>query len=789
MNLPIVSANHKELNAAAMTKSDRAKAPKSKKAGASKLTRTALPSRQEILDFLKTGDGDTARREIARAFDVKGDARADLRRLLKKMEEEGHIDRKGPKHFAQAGVLPPVAPIDVMSIDEDGDLVCMPAGWLGDGEPPYIRLSARIAAKQKPPPGVGDRLLARLKPAGDSGYDADIIRAIGKGAHRFLVVYRSNKYGGVGEPVERRVRNNFIIERGDEAGAKDGDLVWIEAKPIRGNAPNKARVREIAGHIDAPNVFSLIALANRDIPVEFPAALMAEAEKAEQPNLGNRTDLRETPLITIDPEDARDHDDAVFATPDDNPDNAGGFKVIVAIADVSYFVRPDNALDREALKRGNSIYLPDRVVPMLPERLSNNLCSLREGEDRPCIAVELTLDAEGRKLGHRFVRALMRSAAKLSYTETQAIIDDAQAPSPVCDVVRHLYAAYQARLKERQKRAPLDLDLPERRIILDANGKVKRIEIRERFDAHRLVEEFMILANVAATETLEKARIPRIYRVHDTPDTEKLDTVRNYLNDLGYTLVKGGSIRPGNFNQILKLAEARDEKEMVSEVVLRAQRQAVYATENLGHFGLNLGRYAHFTSPIRRYADLTVHRALVKACNLGEGGQTEKEALSLTDTASQISDYERRAIGAERESTDRYLASYLSGRIGVEFEGRIRGVTRFGLFVSLDETGADGFIPMRTLGFEYFRFEESLHAVIGDTTGGVYRLGQAVTVRLAEATPLTGGLRFEMVSDAIPANKAGISGAKKRQPFKSTTKKRKGARKGGAGKKATRSRR
>jgi ribonuclease R len=257
----------------------------------------------------------------------------------------------------------------------------------------------------------------------------------------------------------------------------------------------------------------------------------------------------------------------------------------------------------------------------------------------------------------------------------------------------------------------------------------------------------MILANIAAAETLEERRVARIYRVHDVPDAEKLGALREYLADLGYSLAAAGSVRPASFNQILKTAEARGEKEMISEVVLRAQKQAIYATDNVGHFGLNIPRYAHFTSPIRRYADLTVHRALVRAMRLGPGGQTDAEAARLPAIAAKISDFERRAMAAERESADRYLASYHSTRVGAEFAGRIRGVTRFGLFVALDETGADGFIPIAALGAERFRFVEAGHSLIGERTGGVYRLGQPVRVRLSSAAPLTGGLRFEMVSD------------------------------------------
>ena len=732
-----------------------------------------LPAKAELLEFLKTAESKITRREIARAFGVTGDARADLRRLLKELEEEGEIGRSG-KRIAHLGALPPVAAVDVMSVDEDGDLLCLPANWLGETEPPMIRLPARRAARLKPPPGVGDRLLARLKDAGDEGYEAEIIKAIGKGAHRFLAVFRKTDHGGIAQPVERRVRNNFAIAHGDEGKAEDGDLVWVETRDAQGRGPptakavnekparaggrvsalrafarGGARVRDIAGHIDARGAYSLIALANHGVPIELPREAVAEAEAAELPPLGERLDLRGIPLLTIDPEDARDHDDAVWAAPDEDKANEGGYTVIVAIADVGHFVEPGSALDREALRRGNSVYLPDRVVPMLPERLSNNLCSLRVGEDRPCLAVEMKLSKEGRKLSHRFMRAMMRSAAKLSYGEAQKIIDGGAAARSVGETVGHLHAAFKARWRERGHRAPLDLEMAERKLILDEDGAVLRVEKRERLDAHRLIEEFMILANIVAAETLEQKKVARIYRVHDVPDPEKLAALREYLESLGYSLAASGAVRPANFNQILKLAEARGEKEMISEVVLRAQRQAVYATDNLGHFGLNIPRYAHFTSPIRRYADLTVHRALVTACRLGSGGQMQEEAALLSEIAEKISNFERRAVAAERESTDRYLASYLAARIGAEFDGRIRGVTRFGLFIMLDETGADGFAPIRSLGFERFRFEEKRHALVGETTGGVYRLGQKVRVALVEAVPLTGGLRFDMISDPI----------------------------------------
>jgi ribonuclease R len=709
--------------------------------------RRRFPTRQSVADFIRDFDGAPTRRDIAKAFGVRGDDRARLRRMLSELEEEGGAAGAAGKKVRLADALPPVLPIDVMSVEDD-DLLCLPAGWEGETEPPMIRIAAAEARRAKPAPGIGDRLLARLTPAGDAGYEAKIIRPIGRGAHRFLAVFRQTKSGGIAEPVERRARNSFSVERAEAKGAKEGDLVWIEAEPRVRGGRGRARVRAIAGHVEDKNAYSLIALAAHDVPVELPEEAIAAAERAHPPSLAGRVDLRALPFVTIDPEDAKDHDDAVFAEPDPDPANPGGWRILVAIADVSWFVRSGSPLDREALRRGNSVYLPDRVVPMLPERLSNDLCSLRADEDRPCLVADIVIDCNGRKRRQRFLRAMMRSHARLSYAEAQQIIGDETVEGPAADAVRRLYAAFRTRWRERSKRAPLDLDLPERKIILDEDGAVARIVKRARYDAHRLIEEFMILANVAAAETLEQRKTPQIYRVHDAPDPEKLDSARAYLEELDYSLAKG-AVRPSQLNQILKIAEERGQQEMISDVILRAQKQAVYAADNLGHFGLNLARYSHFTSPIRRYADLVIHRALVAALRLGEGGQTADEAKRLPKIAEHISDMERRAIAVEREAADRYLAAYLEDRLGEEFDARIRGVTRFGVFVMLDETGGDGFVPIRAIGGERFEFVEDKHALVGAATGGVFRLGQAVKVRLVEAAPLRGGLTFEMISDPV----------------------------------------
>jgi ribonuclease R len=508
-------------------------------------------------------------------------------------------------------------------------------------------------------------------------------------------------------------------------------------------------VVETLGNPQDQRQISLIAVHAHGIPDEFPSAVLAEVATLDAPKLAGRTDLRALDLLTIDPVDARDHDDAVHAAPDTDPGNAGGWIVHVAIADVAHYVRSGTQLDREAQMRGNSVYFPDRVVPMLPEKISNDLCSLKEGEERPCLVARMVFDRHGNKKRHTFLRAMMRSAAKLSYEEAQAAIDGrptAKAEPLLERALKPLWAAYAALAAARDRREPLDLDLPERKILIDKNGRVERIVTPDRLAAHRLIEEFMIQANVAAAEALEAKRAPVIYRVHDAPSKEKLLALRDFLEGLELKLPGSETLRSGDFNKLLQHAKKLPVVDLVNEVVLRSQSQAVYAPENIGHFGLNLQRYAHFTSPIRRYADLVVHRSLIRALGLGAGGIADDEAARLKDIAQAISDTERRAMAAERETADRLIAGYLADRVGAEFSARISGVTRSGLFVRLSDTGADGFVPAATIGDDYFRHDEGARALIGDRTGETYRLGDDVRVRLVEAIPMAGALRFEMLS-------------------------------------------
>ncbi len=708
---------------------------------------TPVLTREAVLRFVAEHPDRAAKRDIAKAFDVKGDDRVLLKDILADLQAEGAL-AGNRRAFSRPGALPPVTVLAIRRRDDDGGLLAEPAKWDDDADRPVFRV---IQSDRSATAGVGDSILAKLDPEAEGGPTATVIRVLDRKQTVALGVFRSS-HGGGGriEPVERRA-SEYAIGPGDSGGARNGDLVEIEPFD-RGRAGlPRARVVRIVGSLDSERAISTIALHAHSIPHVFPRAVLAEAEAApDRVSVSAHEDWRALPLVTIDPADAKDHDDAVHAAPDDDPANPGGMVLTVAIADVSWYVRPGSKLDVEARLRGNSVYFPDRVVPMLPERISNDLCSLRPDVDRPALAVRMVLAANGEKRRHSFHRVLMRSHAKLAYADAQGAIDGA--PSPVSDAVRDgmlrpLWDAYALLKRARSDRQPLDLDLPEKKIVLDADGRVERVVVPDRLDAHRLIEEFMILANVAAAEALEAKRQALIYRVHDAPSLAKLESLRDFLRTLDISLAKAGTLRPSHFNGILAQVRAGEHENLVNEIVLRTQSQAVYSPDNLGHFGLNLMRYAHFTSPIRRYADLIVHRALVSALGLGDGGLTKAEEAELADTAEIISKAERRAMAAERETIDRLIAHHLAGRIGESFAGRITGVTKSGLFVALPVFGADGFIPVSTLGAEFFAFDEVAHSLVGSRSGAGYRLGDLVEVRLVEAIPLAGSMRFEMLSE------------------------------------------
>jgi ribonuclease R len=715
-----------------------------------------LPSRDDILAAMAEAPSLDGKRDLAKRFGIKGDMRTPFKVLLKEMEADGFIARTH-KSIRRTATLPAVTALDIPSDADPDNLHAFPASWNEDeGEPPRVTVitppNARVVA------GPGDRILARID-AGDGPlpvYTARAMKILDKPRRGQIGIVRKDEEGARLVPIDRK-QKEMRIDLGDLGKAGDGDLVEVDVKMTGRLMIPKARVVAVIGNPETERAVSLIAIHNLDIPYRFPAAVLKEAEDAGEVTLKGREDWRNVPLITIDPADAKDHDDAVYAESDGDPKNAGGFLVYVAIADVAAYVQPGTALDREAYLRGNSVYFPDRVVPMLPERISNDLCSLKAGVNRPALAVRMVIGADGRKKSHSFHRVMFRSAAKLSYVEAQAAIDGQpnDTTGPILDtILKPLWAAYGIMSKARDRRGPLDLDLPERKILLDDKGLVANVWVPPRLDAHRLIEEMMIAANVAAAEELEKHRTPLIYRVHDVPSREKLSALREFLGSLDLPFGKSEAVRPADFNRVLDKARADGKIQQVSEMVLRSQAQAEYSAENYGHFGLNLDRYAHFTSPIRRYADLIVHRALITALGFGKDGLSESELGKLPPIAQHISSTERRAMIAERETVDRLLAQFLATKIGASFQGKIAGVTKSGLFVRLLETGA-----------EFYQYVAEQQAMIGQTTGERFGLGDIVTVKLVEAAPVAGALRFEMLSDG-PRVKLGAGTRGTKRPYR-----------------------
>jgi len=691
---------------------------------------SVLPSRESLKKFIAEAQQTLGVREIARAFGVAPDDRKALRGLMRSLEGDGLVERAGRKRFTEAGRLPETAVVEVTGIDRDGEALARPVVWDSPGRPPIIFMAAEQRGQAALAPGA--RVLARLKQIGPDKYEGRTLKRLAEKTGTIVGVFHAHPQGGRIEPTDRRQKSEWTVPLGETMGALEDEIVRAEPLPgAKFMGPKPARITERLGLVSDARSVSLIAIATHGIPMDFPESAIKEAEKAKGTPLAKRTDLREIPLITIDGADARDFDDAVFAEP-----SAHGYRLIVAIADVAHYVKPGSALDKSARERGNSCYFPDRVVPMLPEALSNGWCSLKPHEDRGCLFVEMHIDVHGRKQSHAFGRGLMRSAARKTYEQVQAEFEDDPRNHA------HLYAAFTALKSAREARGTLDLDLPERKVELGEDGRVKNIAPRPRLDSHRLIEEFMILANVCAAEELEKRALPCMYRVHAPPSAEKLDNLRSFLRTLDISLQPGDQLHPRDLDRVLKSVAGTPQAALVNETVLRSQSQAEYSPENIGHFGLALSKYAHFTSPIRRYADLLVHRALITGLKLGKDGLSDEDIARFEDTAQVITATERRATLAERDSTDRYLALYLQHRVGEIFSARISGVTKFGLFVTLPESGASGFLSMASLPDDFWIHDEASQSLIGRKTRKTYQLAQGVEVRLMEARPVTGGLLF-----------------------------------------------
>ncbi len=715
-----------------------------------------LPTRQQILDFITTSDTAAGKREIARAFGLLGNEKIALKALLKDMADEGLIDSAPGRAFHKMGGLPKVTVLRIVDID-DAQVIAIPEHWEAEGKPPpRLRVVER---GKRSALGVGDRILARTEEQG-AGYVAHPMKKLARSEEQLLGVVAKEGDRYWLRAIDKRERRDTPISDLGEAG--EGNLVLAEKT---GRPPRiTAKVVEILGDPFAPKSFSLIAIHKFNIPHVFSEELLQEAETMAAQSLGEREDLRHLPIVAIDPVDARDFDDAVWASPRDD----GGFDCIVAIADVSFYVRPGSALDREARKRGNSVYFPDRVVPMLPEQLSADVCSLRAGQDRAAMACHMVIDAKGQMVSWRFSRAVIKVAANIPYEDAQAAIDGVK-PHDLTEVaLRPLWACWALLFKAREKREPLDLDLPERRVELDEKGRIQSVAPRERLDAHKLIEDYMIAANVAAAKALEAKKAPVMYRIHEPPSREKLVALKEYLATFEIAFTLGQVITPATFNRLIdKLGEVEFRTE-VMEQILRTQTQAYYGPQNSGHFGLSLGSYAHFTSPIRRYSDLIVHRSLVGAYGLNPQGEatalTKDDAERMKLIGEVISAAERRAMEAERETVDRYVAAFLAMRVGEVVATRITGVTNFGFFATVEGLGGDGLVPISTLGTEYFRFDEAHKSLVGEQTGETFRIGQHIDLRLAEANPISGALRFELPEGAshlpMPGGNRGRDGDK-----------------------------
>jgi ribonuclease R len=738
-----------------------------------------LPTREQILDFIAKSDEPAGKREIARAFGLQGNEKIALKALLKDMADEGLIDSARGRAFHKMGGIPKVTVLRITDVTDEGVALAVPETWHSEnGPPPQLRVK-EVRGRKGPALGVGERILARTEEAG-KGWIAHPLKKLARGEELMLgVLHREGDKLWL-RPVDKRERRDTLVSDAGDADA--GDLVLAEKA---GRPPRiTARVTERLGDPFAPRSFSLVAIHKLGIPDIFPEAVIEEAELVPGLDLGDgREDLRDLPIVAIDPADARDHDDAIWAAPDDDPANAGGFQAIVAIADVSFYVRPGSALDREAKKRGNSVYFPDRVVPMLPEALSADICSLKQGEDRAALVCHLTIKADGTLAKWRFTRAVVRLAANIAYEDAQAAIDGAPIEGNwdmalVDSALKPLWACWKALFKAREAREPLDLDLPERRVVLDEKGRILSVAPRERLDAHRLVEDYMIAANVAAAKALEAKKAPVMYRDHEPPSREKLVALKDYLATFDMEFALGQVVRPATFNHILGKVTDEAIKPQIMEQVLRSQTQAYYAPANTGHFGLALGSYAHFTSPIRRYADLLVHRSLVGAYGLeaskpklnGPGRSsdipartalTQEEAERMTAIGELISQAERRAMEAERETIDRYVAAFLSTKLGELLDTRITGVQSFGFFATVEGLGGDGLVPVSTLGTEYFRYDEASRSLIGEQSGDVYHSGMKLKLRLVEANPINGSLRFELEEGASHLPMRGTRGPKR----------------------------
>lgn len=696
---------------------------------------------QELMEYLNKQPGVITKRNIARDFKIKGEDRKELKNMIKDLKKSGFLEIQTSirgRGMKLRGSLPEYSQVEITGQDSMGDLIARPLEWQSHDPMPQILI---VKNKINPPAGIGDIVSARLKAIGRRVYEGEILRRITRGDNQMVGVYEN----GHVYSVDRRLKQAFLV-LDIPREIQNKDVVIIDIPMIHSREPVARFVRKIGSMTD-PYAATLIAIYLHHLPVAFSQQSEKEVMhlKVPEPDT-NRVDLKHIPFVTIDSVDARDFDDAVWTESDKDPLNEGGYHVMVGIADVAWYVRPDSALDADARLRGNSVYFPDRVLPMLPFELSNGVCSLKPMESRAALVCEIWLDKTGHKLRHQFIRALIQSKRRLTYDEVQDALDGRIPIRGLETEMNALKTVYELLCQNRQKRGVIEIDVPEQEVSLNAQGSVVSIHTRIQTESMQLIEELMILANVAAAETLEEKGVPTMYRVHDRPSSEKLSVLNSFLKSIGLkpTYSLNDQSMPADFNHILEKAQNSSKDFAVNEFVLRSQSQAVYSPENIGHFGLALKRYAHFTSPIRRYADIMVHRALIQALKLGEGELSKENESTFDEIARHISQTERQAASAEQDALDRYIASFLKDKINCVFKARISSITEFGLFVRLTNYGVDGFIPIRTLSGDFFDYDDEQQALIGRGKGKKWLVGDCVSVVLKEASPITGGLLFKI---------------------------------------------
>jgi ribonuclease R len=683
-----------------------------------------------VLDSVSKLGKPVSVRDLARGLELDAPARRELKAVLRRLIDEGALVKI---HGARVG-LPERMNLVV------GRLSCSPAGH------GFVVPEARRSGQSDlfvAPDNIrealhGDRVVARVERHGPRGAEGRIIRVLERANQRIVGRYESDgRFGGRVVPFDRRVLHEVFVPAGEEGDAAPGQMVAAEiTRPPSATRNPVGRVRQVLGSLSDPGVDLKVIVAKYGLPDAFPAEVEAEAASVARPvsaaEAATRTDFRGWLTVTIDPETARDHDDAVSI--ERRPD--GGYRLAVHIADVAHYVREGGALDQEAYLRGTSVYFPDRVVPMLPHALSSDVCSLVEAQDRLTQTVVIELDARGRVQRTAFHDGVIRSAARLSYQQAQAIVGgDAAARKRFAPLVDALVAMDELARKMRAlryERGSLDFDLPEPKLVLDAAGEMTGIVRHERLDSMRLVEEFMLAANEAVAAALDRAGAGALYRVHEQPDPGRIEEFVDLVASLGYRMPADPvGVRPEHFQLVLRQIAGKPEEKLVSYLLLRTMKLARYHEENLGHFGLATDMYAHFTSPIRRYPDLVVHRALRA---LRRGRDAQREAWldeKLPEMGLHLSEMERRASEAERELIEWKKVRFMAQKLGERYTGYVTGVQAFGLFVELEEVYVRGLVHVSSMTDDYYRFDEKAHLLQGESTRKSYRLGDRVEVQVA----------------------------------------------------------